>query len=252
MGRKITTVFLLIATCLVWAKKVPKAPTDRRWVQDYANVLEADQELFLLRKLKAYYDSTSTEIVIVTESSLEGDDVFDYSYRLAESWGIGGKEKDNGILIYVAINDRKMFIQVGRGAEGALTDLRAGRVVRNQLAPNFKNKQYGKGLNEATDVIIQHLEGVFVSSGGPDGPQEGIPIWVIILIVIIILIIFSSGGNNGKTYDYDNPRHRGRSGLPPFWIGGGGSGGGGGFSGGGFGGGFGGGSFGGGGAGGSW
>lgn len=251
MVRQGAVLILLLAAAFAWAKKVPPAPTDRRWVQDYANVLESDQELFLLRKLKAYYDSTSTEIVIVTDYTLDGDDIFDYSYRLAEKWGIGGKGENNGVLIYVAKNDRKVFIQVGRGAEGALPDIYAKRIVENQLKPNFKNKQYGKGFNEATDVIIQHLEGEFVNEGGNKGPKEGMPPWLIVVIIVIILIIFSSGGNNGKTYDYNRPGSRGS--RPPVWIGGGGFGGrGGGFGGGGFGGGFGGGSFGGGGAGGSW
>ena len=103
MIRKIVVLILIGTVSLAWAKKVPEAPSDRRWVQDYANVLDADQELFLLKKLKTYYDSTSTEIVLVTENSLEGDDIFDYTHRLAESWSIGQKGKDNGILLYAAI-----------------------------------------------------------------------------------------------------------------------------------------------------
>ena len=115
MGRKTGLLILLISCVIAGAKEPPNAPTNARWVNDFANVLESDQELFLLQKLKAYYDSTSTEIVIVTESSLEGDDAFDYSYRLVEKWKIGQAGKDNGILVFAAINDRKIFIQVGRG-----------------------------------------------------------------------------------------------------------------------------------------
>ena len=77
MGRKIAIIALLFFSTIVVAKKVPNTPTDRRWVQDYANKLSPEQEIFLLEKLKAYYDSTGTEIVIVTENSLEGDDIFD-------------------------------------------------------------------------------------------------------------------------------------------------------------------------------
>ena len=236
MIRKIVVLILIGTVSLAWAKKVPEAPSDRRWVQDYANVLDADQELFLLKKLKTYYDSTSTEIVLVTENSLEGDDIFDYTHRLAESWSIGQKGKDNGILLYAAIQDRKMYIQVGSGAEGALPDIYAKRVIENQLSPNFKKTQYGRGFHEATDVIISHLEGEFIADPSK-GPSEGMPSWV---------VIFSSGGNNGQTYNRNTSGRRG--GMP--WMVGGGFGGGGG--GGGFGGGFGGGSFGGGGAGGSW
>ena len=157
MVRKGVLLIILLVTVSVWAKKVPDAPTDRRWVQDYANVLDADQELFLLRKLKAYYDSTSTEIVIVTESTLDGDDVFDYSYRIADKWKIGQEGKDNGILIFAAIQDRKVFIQVGKGAEGAFPDIYAKRVIENQLKPHFKNNQYGRGFHEATAVSYTHL-----------------------------------------------------------------------------------------------
>lgn len=246
MGRTVVLALLIGSISLAWAKKVPETPTDRRWVQDYANVLDADQELFLLKKLKAYYDSTSTDIVIVTENSLEGDDVFDYTHRLAEKWGIGQKGKDNGILLYAAIQDRKMYIQVGYGAEGAFPDIYAKRVVENQLKPNLRNRQYGKGFHEATDVIISHLEGEFVADPRK-GPREGMPAWVMVLIIVIIIIIFSSGGNNGRTFDHGTTRSRGLGGIPPFWVGGRGLGGGGGFGGG-----FGGGSFGGGGAGGSW
>jgi uncharacterized protein len=243
MVRKIILLILIGTVSLAWAKKVPEAPSARRWVQDYANVLDADQELFLLKKLKTYFDSTSTEIVLVTENSLEGDDIFDYTHRLAESWSIGQKGKDNGILVYAAIQDRKMHIQVGSGAEGAFPDIYVKRVIENQLSPNFKKTQYGRGFHEATDVIISHLEGEFIADPSK-GPREGMPSWVIVLIVIIIITIFSSGGNNGQTYDYNTPGRRSGG------FGGGGFGGGGGS--GGFGGGFGGGSFGGGGAGGSW
>lgn len=247
MVNKVLIYVLLLLPFHALGKVVPDKPMDRRWVQDYANVLDSDQELYLLQKLKTYYDSTSTEIVIVTEESLDGDDAFDYSYRLAQKWGIGKQGKDNGILVYIATLDGKIFIQVGQGAEGALPDIYAKRVVENQLKPNFLNKQYGKGLNEATDVIIAHLEGEFV----PDEvPVDGeIPLVFIIIIIVIVIILFSRGGNNGQTYDHKRSGSRGS--RPPIWIGSGGLGGGG-TSSGGFGGGFGGGSFGGGGAGGSW
>lgn len=247
MGKGILTYILLATTLFAVAKKVPPAPTEYRWVQDYGNVLESDQELYLQRKLKAYFDSTSTEIVIVTDYSLDGDDVFDYSYRLAESWKIGTKEKDNGILIYVAVHDRKIQIQVGKGAEGAFPDIYAKRIIENILKPNFRNNQYGKAFNDATDVIISHLEGEFVQSKSPSNSKR-IPSWVIILVIIIFTLLFRGGGNNGHTYDYNRPGSRGGRSI---WVGGGGFSGGG-FSGGGFGGGFGGGGFGGGGAGGSW
>jgi uncharacterized protein len=246
-------ILLLFFSLNLLAKEVPVPPDNYRWVQDYAKVLSPDQEIFLLKKLRDYYDSTSNEFVIVTENSLEGDDIFDYSYRIAERWGIGKKGKDNGVLIYAAMQDRKIYIQVGYGLEGAIPDIYAKRIIEQIIKPNFKQGLYGKGFDEATDALIQMAEGEFVNNDTSAG--KGIPVWVIVLIVIIIIIIISSmgGGNDSWTYDH-NRRGRSSRGGGPIWIGGGGlgGGGGGGWSGGGFGGGFGGGSFGGGGAGGSW
>lgn len=251
MVRKFILSLFILCSFALLAKDIPPMPTDHRWVQDYGNVLDSDQEVFLLKKLKAYFDTTSNEIAIVTERSLDGDDIFNYSYRLAQGWGIGTKGKDNGVLIYAAIDDRKIFIQVGKGLEGAIPDAYAKRVINQIILPRFKEGKYGMGFDEATDVLIQMAEGEFKSDGEGREP-EGIPFWVIILIIVILIIIFSNGGNDSHTYDYDSPNRRsGSGGIPPIWIGGG-SRGGGWSGGGGFGGGFGGGSFGGGGAGGSW
>ncbi len=250
MGKSIFVFASLFLTLFSFAKEIPRAPKDHRWVQDYGNVLDANQETLLLKKLKSYFDSTSNEITIVTEYSLDGEDIFEYSYKLAKEWKIGTEGKDNGILIYTAVHDKKVFIQVGRGLEGAVPDAYAKRIVSQILLPSFKINQYGTAYDEATDALIGLAEGEFVFTGKP--ASEGIPVWVIILIVIILIIVFSKGGNDGHTYDYDGPRRRSIHRRPSIWIGGGGLGGGGLSRGGGFGGGFGGGSFGGGGAGGSW
>ena len=247
MARVFWSVILFL-TIGSFAKDPPPAPTVYRWVQDEVGLLSEDQEKFLLNKLKSYYDSTSTEIAIVLEKSLEGDDVFRYTQELAEKWGIGTKGKDNGVLIYIAYenndpNLRKIRIQVGYGLEGAIPDVYAKRIIREVMAPKFREERYGEGLNDAVDVIIGLAEGEFQFD--KETKTKGIPIWVIIFIVVILILLFSRNNNGGKTY-----RNR-RSMTGPIWTTGG-FGGGGGFSGGGFGGGFGGGSFGGGGAGGSW
>ncbi|MFY0644827.1 MAG: TPM domain-containing protein [Bacteroidia bacterium] len=245
---RVVWIFFFALVLNATAKEPPAAPTQYRWVQDEVGLLSEDQEKFLLKKLKDYYDSTSTEIAIVLEKSLEGDDVFRYSQALAEKWGIGTKGKDNGVLIYIAYennnpNLRKIWIQVGYGLEGAIPDVYANRIIREIMAPKFRLERYGEGLNDAVDVIIGLAAGEFEFD--KKEKTDGIPIWVIILIVIVLIILFSRNNNGGKTY-----RSR-RSMTGPIWTTGG-WGGGGGFGGGGFGGGFGGGSFGGGGAGGSW
>ena len=259
----------LFTSFLAEAKQIPAKPNPPRLVNDYAGVLTSAEAQTLERKLVAYDDTSSTQIAIVIERSLEGDDAFDYSLRIAESWGIGRKGKDNGVLFYIAIDDRELYIQNGYGVEGFFTDALAKRVIENILKPAFRQNQYYEGLNQATDVVIMAGRGEFENDqDGRRDAQGGIPAILIIVALLIGIVLISSFFNDeddddggyyrGGRYDMDDyPRRRRRRGRGG-WIffpgtGGGwpGSGGGGGFGGGGFGG-FGGGGFGGGGAGGSW
>jgi uncharacterized protein len=242
-SRLIVILYLLFSFGSLQAKEVPSPNKgDRAFVNDISDILSPSEEVMLISKLKGYFDSTSTQIVILLEPSLQGDPIFDYSIKVAREWGIGEKEKDNGILIFVATADRKTFIQVGDGLEGAIPDMIAGRVVDYVLIPAFKQGKYFEGIDRAIDELILYASGEHTD---PRAPKNGLPTWLIIVVIIIIIIIFSSFGNNmNRTY---------RSGTPYLggYIGGSSFGGGGGFGGGGFGG-FGGGGFSGGGAGGSW
>ncbi len=247
------TVFALIFGLLVvgslFGQNYPERPSPPRLVNDLAGMLSASETQALESKLVAYDDSTSTQITIVTIQSLDGMDKAQYATELGEKWGIGRKNKDNGVLILVSKGDRQIFIATGRGVEEFLPDAICIRIVENKIKPNFKAGDYYQGLNEATDEMIARLSGNFVNDD--TGHKEGIPIWAIVLFIFIIFFIFpflfgKRGG--GSTYG-----SKGYS-SGPFWGGGSGGGwssGGGSSSGGGFGG-FGGGSFGGGGAGGSW
>lgn len=237
------------------ALEVPKAPTYNRWVQDYANLLNADEERIILQKLKGYYDSTSNEFVLVTLKSLEGDDPYEFGMRLAEQWGIGRKGKDNGLLMLIAYennnpNRRKLQILVGDGLEGSITDARTGRVRRDIMGPLLRQNRYGQAVGAGFDAFIQMAEGEFVNTEKEKSP---ISVYLIIFIIIIIIFVIMAGGGDNDGYTYTG-RRRKNSGL--WWIGTGGSsnwnGGGSGWSGGGFSGGFGGGGFSGGGSGGGW
>lgn len=228
------------------AQTYPAIPNPPRLVNDFAGMLSGNELQQLENRLVAYDDSTSTQIAVVTEKTLNGADAGQYAIGLFNAWGIGGQKKaDNGVLIYVALNDRKMFIVTGRGVEQYLPDIVCKRIVERKLKPNFRNEQYYEGFSEAIDEMQQRLAGTFVNDE-PD-EAEGLPMWAVILIIIILIMVFSSlfGGGGGGTYS-----RRGYSSGPVIFSGGGGggwsSGGGGGFGG------FGGGSSGGGGAGGSW
>lgn len=235
-------------TADLMAKEVPAKATTL--VNDYAGVLSGDEKSALEQKLVAYFDSTSTQIAVVIENSLEGDDLFDYCQRLATAWGIGEKGKNNGLLIYVAVQDRKARIHTGYGMEATVTDAMSTRIRTEQMNPNFKAGNFYEGLDEATTTVMQLASGEYVN----DRPQvKGKKkfSWITFIIFAIIIIVFISRGGKG------GGRRGGGLAGPIFWgtLGSGGFSGGGGFGGssggGGFGG-FGGGGFGGGGSGGSW
>lgn len=246
MYTKIAFVFgFLLLSVISFAKEIPAK--SNRLVNDYANVLSASEVGALESKLRAYYDSTSTQIAVVIENSLEGDDLFDYCQRLAEGWGIGEKGKNNGVLIYVAVADRKSRIHTGYGMEATVTDAISTRIRTQQMNPAFKAGRFYDGLDAATTSVMQAAAGEFVNDNEDKPLQKGPSAVVIIVIILIILVLFSRGGGGGR-----GNRSRGGFGGPVFW---GGTFGSGGFSGGGGGGGFGGfggGGFGGGGSGGSW
>lgn len=247
---------LLLLPLLLAAKEVPPAPNPPKLVNDYVGILSSGEVQALEQKLVAYDDSTSTQIAVVIEETLDGDDIFDYSYRLATAWGIGRQGKNNGILIYIAIADRKLWIQTGYGTEGFLPDAMAKRIIERVITPNFKQQNYYQGLDAATSAIMQLGSGEYINEDMGEG--KGLPIAVIIifvvLFIVIIIIISKGGGGSGGGYNRGG-RYDAGGGWIIFGPGSGsgwGGGGGGGFSGGGGFGGFGGGGFGGGGAGGSW
>lgn len=274
-----TALFLAVisVSALAQASSVP-APTDYL-VNDYARLMTQPQVDQLGSKLRDYALATSTQIVIITETNLQGGDDFERALEFYEEWKIGGSEEEsNGVLIYVAKEDRKIRIMTGYGAEGFLTDAMSRRIIDNIIAPAFRSNNYYQGFDKAADAIMDLGQGEYTNEGGRQrDAQGGIPAILVIGIIILIIIVVSRYGNDdddddggyyrGGRYDMDphrKRRRRRRSGggwifIPGGggWGGGGssgggwGGGGGGGFGGGGFGG-FGGGLTGGGGAGGGW
>ena len=144
---------LAVTSVLVFGKEIPKQPVPFMLVNDYANVLNSQEKSELERNLRLYNDSSSTQIAVVIEKSLEGEDPFDYSHRIAEAWGIGLKGKDNGVLIYVAMDEKKVYIQVGYGLEGVITDAAAKKIIDDYIKPAFKAGNYFVGLNEASGIL---------------------------------------------------------------------------------------------------
>ncbi|MBF9238440.1 TPM domain-containing protein [Hymenobacter sp. BT683] len=252
----------LLPAGLVAAQGLPPRPNPPRLVNDLANLMQPGEAEALERKLVAYDDSTSSQIAVVIVPSLDGEEIADYAQKLYESWGIGRKGSNNGILVLVAQQERVARIQTGYGLEGAVPDAIAKRIISNTLVPAFRQNQYYAGLDRATDQLIALAKGEYKADPADNQRRErrdtsgsGPPFWLIIgILVLIFLFLRKRGGGGGR-----GNRGFGGGFVPPIIFGGGGFGGGGGGFGGGFGGGggggfggFGGGSSGGGGASGNW
>lgn len=250
-------VLLFLCSCtLSYAQfSIPEKPKKKEQtsVFDYIQLLSVSQKRALEQKLIGYADSSSTQIVIAIIANTEGEDINYLGAQWGQKWGIGQDNKDNGILILLAKEDRKIAINTGYGIESSLTDALAKRIIENTIIPHFKTGDYYSGLNNGTEVVFKVLNGEFKEERAfSDSP---IPIGSILpfIIFFVILIILSrgnkrNGGGKGggkrsgiNLWDIIILSNMGRGGF------GGGS-----SSGGGFGGGFGGGGFGGGGASGGW
>ncbi|WP_417595136.1 TPM domain-containing protein [Parasphingorhabdus sp.] len=231
-------------------------------VVDQADLLNPAQEAELTAKLAALEAQSNRQLVVATVNSLEGYDIADYGYQLGRTWGIGQDgdgeaEKDNGLILLVAPNERKVRVEVGYGLEGIMTDALSSIIIQNDILPQFRNGDMAAGIIAGVDRIAAQLAlpeaeaRAFAQQAEQQvtkGDEENIGLmifWGFVLIFFVIIPMFSNRG--GKRY---------RHGAGPVVIWGGGSHwGGGGSSGGGFGGGGfggGGGSFGGGGASGGW
>ncbi|MFN4763149.1 TPM domain-containing protein [Gillisia sp. Q332] len=262
--RKFLVTFLLIAAFSLSGfaqRDIPPKPAEQTSVYDEADILSAADEKRLEQKLINYADTTTTQIVIATIESLEGEYIGLYAPEWAQEWGIGQKKEDNGLLILMSEKDRKIWITTGYGLEEYLTDARTKDIIENIILPEFRNNDYYNGLDKGTSAIFEVLSGTFQGSPKQRQGSQGFPVQLLILGVIFLVFIVSlvrkNKGNNGgpgskrgfggSLLDVIILSSLGRGGF------GGGSSGGGSFGGGGgFGGGFGGGGFGGGGAGGSW
>jgi len=244
--------------------KIPPKPSlETSYYEIGTTLLDETQKQAIEQKLIRYADSTSTQIVVVVISTTDGDDIDRYKVDLAHAWGIGQKGKDNGILLLVAKDDRKVAIASGYGTEHLLTDAMSSLIIQNDILPEFKKGDFYAGIDNGTTAIIKVMNGEYkeertgLRKGEKDGGGGGIFIFIIIFIIIIVILSKRGGGRGGNNRggfgstltDILILSSLGRSGGGGGF---GGSGGGGGFGGGGFGGGFGGGGFGGGGASGGW
>ncbi len=131
-----------------------KYPSAVGYVNDFANVLPPETKRFMEAELKDYADRTTNQIAVVTVKSLEGLPVEEYTINLATKWGVGQKGKDNGVMLLMALKERKVRIEVGYGLEGDLTDLKSGRIIKDTIVPYFKKGEMAQGIQSGVDEII--------------------------------------------------------------------------------------------------
>jgi uncharacterized protein len=269
MKKRYLLLMVFFIPWIAWTQ-IPERPVPQRLVNDLAELLTAEQQQSLEGILVDFNRRTSTQIAIVTIPSLQGYDAADFAFRIGESWGVGQKDKNNGVVVLIkpksGEESGKVFIAVGYGLEGVIPDAVANRmIVDNEMIPRFRENDYYGGILKGVEVIMNLAAGEYTADqyrqGASNDPKGGAFIVVFLIILFTVVSLFRKKGHNFHSTGSRNL---------PLWLllammssgkkhgsswgdfsGGRGTFGGGGFGGGGFGG-FGGGSFGGGGAGGSW
>ncbi|WP_252723244.1 TPM domain-containing protein [Pseudotamlana agarivorans] len=260
-------VFTLFACSLTFGQfKIPEKPKFQTSVYDYINLLSDAQKSNLEQKLVKYSDTTSTQIVVAIIGSTEGENINFLGAQWGDAWGIGQAKEDNGILILLARDDKKIAINTGYGVEHLLTDAMSKRIIERDIIPYFRQGDYPGGLNRGADAIFEVMQGEYSGSrkSSRQNDDSFMPFLIFGFIALVFIMSFiknkrgGGGGRNGGNraggfdiWDAIILSNMGRGNYNRGSSGWGGSSGGG-FGGGGFGGGFGGGGFGGGGASGGW
>ena len=192
------SVFLALLSAIstlpaLGAEVIPPAP--KQYFNDYADITSGNTASDLNQQLEDFERKTSSQIVVAIYPKMQSDSsIEDYTVRVAHTWGVGQKGKDNGAVLFVFVNDRKMFLQVGYGLEGALPDALAKRIIENELKPYFKKGDYDGGLRAGVTAILQAVHGEYKGTGHTVAerarPNETTSGWLIGLIVAFIIIFF--------------------------------------------------------------
>lgn len=187
---------LLFFPPAVHALEVPEL---KGYVNDYADMISPAVEVRLEEELKSFEQTDSTQIVILTIPSLEGEVIEEFSIRVAEAWKIGQAVKDNGVIFIAAKEDRKMRIEVGRGLEGRLTDLMAGRIIDLVVKPSFKRGDFDHGFLAGAAALIDATRGEFTADGegadlksAPSAKRNLSPVFTFLIFGAIFLLVLGA------------------------------------------------------------
>ncbi len=188
--KKVFSFFMLLLCCLPFSAYSLDVPKLQGYVNDYAGMISPSAKSKIEEGLRAFEQSDSTQIVILTVSSLEGENIEEFSIKVAEAWKIGQQQKDNGILLIVSKQERKVRIEVGRGLEGKLTDLMAGRIIDQVIKPQFKQGDFDGGFITGTSALIDATRGEFKAGQRPvQRRQKGFPPFLTFLLFFGIFVL---------------------------------------------------------------
>jgi len=248
----ITSLFVWVGMSSYAAEVIPPKPAG--YFSDNAGVVSKEAALRFNEQLAQFERETSNQVVVVVFPKMQSDsEIADYTQRVAQAWGVGQKEQRNGVVLFVFTQDRKMFIQVGYGLEGAVPDATAFDITEYRIKPHFRNNDYEGGLAEGIDSLFKAIRGEYTGTGKTalearkqKSTGSGfIPFFVFVAVLIVLSRILRRTSGHGYSSRGGGPIFFPIGGGGGGWSSGGGGGGFSGFSGGG-------GSFGGGGAGSSW
>jgi len=159
-------------------------------VNDTAHILSAGSVRLLTQSLQELARSESTQIVVLTIPSLEGESLEEYALKVAETWKIGQKGLDNGAVLLIAVNDRKVRIETGYGLEGKLTDLVAGRIIRERIVPAFRRGGFDQGVIDGVAAMIAAVKGEYTGKGKQERSRRdrGSAPFLVALVVGLVMI----------------------------------------------------------------
>ena len=168
-------------------------------VNDYANIISSSTEQRLNTILLQHEQATSNQIFVLTVNRIEDDFLEGYALKVAETWKIGQKGKDNGALLLVSIQDRKVRIEVGYGLEQFLTDAKSSRIIRNELAPQFRKGNYDAGFTNAVNAMVGTIDGTYTPAKADkinrktrrNNQEEGDPLGMAIVLAVMSIFLFN-------------------------------------------------------------
>jgi len=190
----ITIILCILFSFFTHSAHALDVPKVQGYVNDYADMISPSVKAELENELKTFEQTDSTQIVILTIPSLEGEEIEDFGIKVGDTWKIGQAGKDNGIIFIVAKQDRKMRIEVGRGIEGRLTDLMAGRIIDLVVKPRFKRGDFDGGFVAGVSSLIDATRGEFKADGNHGSHQYDSSSRFVTLLIFgaIVILVFGS------------------------------------------------------------